>query len=135
MHYEQFVQKVQEYGGLKDAAEAAKVMQATIETMSECMPRTHREHLAAQLPEELRSRFPRNQHMEYFTLEEFYQRIGNRADSSDRNAVKYAEGVARVLREAVGRGELNDILEVFLTNITNYLAGNRAAPYRRHRYE
>lgn len=113
MRYAQFIQKVQEYAGLENPDEAAKVIKATLETMSERMPRTHREHLAAQLPDEMKDFFPKHQHMEYLSLEEFYRRIGNRADISLHNAVKYAEVMARVLREAVASGELEDILAVF----------------------
>jgi uncharacterized protein (DUF2267 family) len=52
-------------------------------------------------------------HLEYLQLEEFYKRISNRANVSYHNAVIYAEAVVRVLREAVGSGELEDILSVF----------------------
>jgi uncharacterized protein (DUF2267 family) len=113
MHYAQFMQKVQEYSGLENSNEASKVIKATLETMSERMPKTHREHLAAQLPDEMKVFLAKGKHMEYLTLEEFYRRVGNRADISNHDAVKYAEAVARVLREAVASGELKDILSVF----------------------
>jgi uncharacterized protein (DUF2267 family) len=110
MNYKEFVQKVQEYASLENQADAIKVTQATLETMSERLPRTHREHLAAQLPGELKVYLPKQQHMVYLLLEEFYGRIGNRANVSYQHAVKYARAVARVLREAVAPGELEDIL-------------------------
>ena len=113
MQYTQFVQKVQEYAGIEIAEDAAKVIQAALETLSERMPRTHREHLAAQLPDEMKTYFPKSQHMEYLSLEKFYMQIGNRANTGYKNAVKYAEAVMRVLREAVAPGELKDILDVF----------------------
>lgn len=113
MDYNQFVQKVQEYAGITSRDDAVQAVQATLETLSERLPRTHREHLAAQLPQELKAYLPRRQNMEYLLLEEFYGRIGNRAKVSYRNAVKYAEAVVRVLREAVAQGELEDILSVF----------------------
>ena len=113
MNYALFIQKVQEYTGLANQEDAAKVTQAVLETMSERLSRTHREHLAAQLPGELKSYLPRRQHMVYLLLEEFYERVGNRADVSYQNAVKYATAVARVLREAIAPGELGDILSGF----------------------
>lgn len=113
MNYDLFIEKVREYAGLEKKEDAIKVTQATLETMSERLSRTHREHLAAQLPNELKPLLPRRQHMVYLLLEEFYQRVGNRADVSYQNAVKYAIAVARVLREAVSAGELEDILSEF----------------------
>ncbi len=113
MRYAQFVKKVQDYAGLEKPDDSAKVIEATLETMSERMPRTHREHLAAQLPDEMKIFLPKHVHMEYLSLEEFYRRIGNRADVSYHNAVKYSEAVIRVLRESVASGELAEILSVF----------------------
>jgi len=113
MHYAQFVQKVREYAELETPEDADKVIRSTLETMSERMPRTHREHLAAQLPQEMKSYLPGKLHMEYFSLEDFYQRVGNRSDVSYHRAVKYALAVVQVLQEAVAPGELGDILSAF----------------------
>jgi uncharacterized protein (DUF2267 family) len=113
MEYIQFIQKVQEYAALDDVDSAAKVIQATLQTLSERLPRTHRRHLEAQLPGELKQYLPKHRKMEYLLLEEFYQRIADRADLGYQNAVKYAQAVARVLREAVAPGELDDILSGF----------------------
>ncbi len=128
MHYDQFVKKVQEYADLGSTDDAAQVVRATLETMSERMPRTHRLHLAAQLPEEMKEYFPKHQHMEYLTLEEFYGRIGNRANIGFREAVKYAEAVAWVLREAVAPGELQDILAVFPDEYNELFGRKPASP-------
>jgi uncharacterized protein (DUF2267 family) len=113
MDYTQLVQKVKQYAGLETTDDAVKIIQATLETMSERLPRTHRLHLAAQLPDELRQFLPRQAHMEYLSLEEFYRRVADRSDLSYQHAVRYAEAVARVLQEAVAPGELEDILSGF----------------------
>jgi uncharacterized protein (DUF2267 family) len=128
MRYDQFVQKVQEYAGLENKEEAVKVIKATLETMSERMPRTHREHLAAQLPGEMKDLLPKHQHMKYLLLEEFYRRIADRADISFHHAVKYAEAVARVIREAVAPGELEDILSVFPDEYNELFGRKPASP-------
>jgi uncharacterized protein (DUF2267 family) len=111
MIYQEFIKKVQDYTGLPDVDDAAKVTEAFLKTFSERLSRTHRAHLAAQLPEELRQHFPKGQRMEYLSLEEFYKRVADRADAGFQNAVRYSEAVARVLREAVAQGELDDILD------------------------
>ncbi len=113
MKYAEFIQKVKDYASLEKSEDAEKITRATLETLNERLSRTHREHLAAQLPEELKTYLPRRQHMEYLLLEEFYERIGNRANVSYQHAVKYSQAVAKVLIEAVAPGELEDILSGF----------------------
>jgi uncharacterized protein (DUF2267 family) len=113
MLYEEFLKKVQDYAGLESQEDATKVTRAALETMSERLPRTHREHLAAQLPDELKQYLPRRPHMEYFLLEEFYRRVASRSDTSYQNGVRYAMAVVKVLQEAVAQGELEDILSGF----------------------
>jgi uncharacterized protein (DUF2267 family) len=113
MDYNQFVRKVQEYSGLKNPDAAARVIHATLETLGERLPSTHREHLASQLPSELKSDLPKRQRMVYLLLEEFYRRVANRADLSYNNFVKYARAVASVLREAIAPGEMEDIFSGF----------------------
>lgn len=126
MLYEEFIKKVQDYAGLDNTDTAALVTRATLETISERLPRTHREHLAAQLPDELKQYLPRRPHMEYLLLEEFYRRVASRSDTSYQNGVKYAMAVARVLSEAVAPGELDDILSG-LPDEYNELFGRKPA--------
>jgi|PlaIllAssembly_1097288.scaffolds.fasta_scaffold375686_2 uncharacterized protein (DUF2267 family) len=113
MHYDHFVQKVQEYSGMRNFDEAEKVTRATLETIGERLPKTHRQHLATQLPVEMKEFLPKSLRMQYLTLEEFYQRIGNRTNTGYSEAVKNAKTVVRVLHEAVASGELEDILATF----------------------
>lgn len=113
MDYNQFIKKVQDYTALDNTDKALTVTQAVLETLSERLPRTHRAHLEAQLPNELKQYLPKHQRMEYLLLEEFYRRVADRANLSYQNAVRYAQSVARVLQEAVASGELEDILSAF----------------------
>ena len=126
MEYMVFIGKVRQYTGLDSTDSAVKVTRATLQTLSERLPRTHREHLVAQLPDELKQYLPWKKHMEYFLLEEFYTRVAARADTSYKNAVNYAGAVARVLKEAIAPGELEDILSGFPAEY-NELFGNRPA--------
>jgi uncharacterized protein (DUF2267 family) len=128
MKYQLFLQKVQEYAALEKTEDALKITRATLQTIGERLPRTHREHLAAQLPEELKTYLPRRQHMVYLLLEEFYERIGNRANVSYHNAVKYARAVARVLQEAIAPGELEDILSGFPEDYFELFGRNPSGP-------
>lgn len=61
-------------------------------------------------------------------MEEFYGRIGNRANIGFRESVKYAESVARALREAVAPGELRDILAVFPDEYNELVGRKPASP-------
>ena len=113
MNYQQIIARVQNFTGIEDPEDADKVLRAVLQTMGERLPRTHREHMAAQLPEELKSTLAQHKNMEFLLLEEFLERVANRANVGYHKAVKYVEAIARVLREAIAPGELKDILAGF----------------------
>lgn len=109
MDYEEFIKRVQEYAGLDSRDEAVKVTGAILETLGERIPRAHRQHLAAQLPGKLKAPVLKKTRPESFPLEEFYKKVGRRAEIAYHRAVKYARAVMCVLHEQVAAGELQDI--------------------------
>lgn len=108
MNYKQFLSKVQEYSGLpKD--DSLKVTRAVLGTVGERLSSKHREHLAAQLPGELRPFALEYPATDLVSLEVFYQRVGSRAALSFHDSVKHSRTVFRVLTEAIAPGEIKDV--------------------------
>lgn len=109
MEYQEFVPKVREYTQL-DRANAEQAIMATLETLSGRLSRVHRRHMAAQLPDELKSLFLKSAKTERFLPEEFYNRVAARSGVRFHDAFKNARAVIRTLNEAMAPGELDDIL-------------------------
>ncbi len=110
MQYNEFMQHVQEYASLGSQAEAERVAVAVLETLGERLTKTEREHLAAQLPNELKHHLTRSPIADRYSLEVFYDKVGARSKTKYVHAKLLSLAVARVLREAVAPGELRDIL-------------------------
>lgn len=108
MDYEQFLAKVQEYSNLSKQ-DSSKVIEAVLETLGERLSKKHREHLAAQLPNELKSFVLKHPKTELFSLELFYQHVAARAKLLFHDSIKHSRAVVRVLQEAVAGGEIRDI--------------------------
>jgi uncharacterized protein (DUF2267 family) len=110
MRYQNFIERVQEVARLESREEAARASVATLETLGERISPRERGELAAQLTSELKEPLCARHPNTLFPLEEFYDRVGARADLHYRNAVEQALAVIAVLKEAVSPGEIEDIL-------------------------
>lgn len=111
MNYSDFVSEVQTEAGLDSIEEAARVAEATLETLGERLEETELRLLAAQLPNELKEFLHRRDDTPYkYDLEEFYNRVSARADIGYPDAVRQSRSVIAVLCRAVSRGEIDDVL-------------------------
>jgi uncharacterized protein (DUF2267 family) len=118
MQRKEFLNKVQDYGGLENADEALHMTEIFLSTLGEWLYRTEAHNMASQLPKEFQ-KFPfKEQDPEHtraevdsYPLEEFYNRIKGRADVTFKEAVKIAKAVAQALKEAVSPGEIENVLE------------------------
>lgn len=110
MDYDDFLRRVQQYAELADRDEARIASEATLNALSQCLPRVHRRHLAAQLPRDLKSPVLEVERTERVSPEEFYIRVAAHTGVPFHAAMKRAQAVMRVLREAVAPGELADIV-------------------------
>jgi uncharacterized protein (DUF2267 family) len=130
MRYQEFVDLVQERGGFGSGDEAERAIRATLSTLGECLYRTERRHLASQLPKEakvlLRAEADptvTRHEAACFTLDEFYNRVGARADVTRTHAVEQARAVIAVLRESVPQGEWNHVVHEMPQEYSELLAG------------
>jgi uncharacterized protein (DUF2267 family) len=108
MRYEEFVHRVATAANI-DGEQAKTITRSVLETLGERLERTHRNHLADQLSEELREMVLDRPVTRRFLLEEFYNRVAARADLRHSPAVRRTKAVMEVLRQAVSEGELEDI--------------------------
>ena len=112
MQFDEFINRVQERTGLDTSEDAERLARAVLETLGERLDRKVRNGVEAQLPNELKDvLLARTQNTEQFTLEEFYNRVGARADLTYQDATEHTRQVLAVLQEAIAEGEKMQILE------------------------
>lgn len=135
MRYHELVQRVQEEGGLGSRDEAVTAIRATLSSLGECLYRTERRHLASQLPEQAKeflyeyidSEVTR-QAAACLTLQEFYDRVGARADVTRSRAIERARAVAGVLQETLPEGEWKHIISEMPKEYRELLVGESSSP-------
>jgi uncharacterized protein (DUF2267 family) len=117
MRYHEFVEQVQGEGGFDSQDEALNAIEATLSSLGECLYRTERRHLASQLPkpfeealyEYVDSEVTR-QGAACLSLQEFYDRVGARADVTRGVAIEQANAVTAVLERVLPEGEWRHII-------------------------
>jgi uncharacterized protein (DUF2267 family) len=82
MRYDEFVDRVLEKSGLDSREQAMDITKATLETLGEQLDRTVRRGVASQLPDELKELLLNRADGDQYQLQEFYQRVGARADTN-----------------------------------------------------
>ncbi len=109
MQYDEFVKQVRQRAGLEQA-DAERVTTAVIETLGERLDRREREPLEAQLPRELKGALNHFPATRQYQVDEFFDRVAERAEIGVRDAMAQTRIVLNVLKEAVTPGDLNKIL-------------------------
>lgn len=111
MQSDEFVRKVQERAKKTTGAEAVTIIEATLETLGERLPRDERSGLAAELPAQLKAYVGKREKTlpAPYGLEEFYNRVAGRSGLGLREAIKQSHAVMSVLQEAVSAGKLQDV--------------------------
>jgi uncharacterized protein (DUF2267 family) len=105
----QFVDRVKEVAALRTREEAIRITEATLETLGERLERTKTDQVAAQLPNELKAYLLKREHDYNFLLEEFYNRVSQRARIGYPQAVRQSRSVITVLQEAVSGSNVKDV--------------------------
>src|SRR5215207_4127591 len=105
MQFENFITQVQEQTRLDTRDESIRITKAVLETLGERLDRKVRNGLEAQLPNELKDfLLARKENTDRYDLQEFYNRIGARADLKHHDATEHTKQVISVLRQAVPGG-------------------------------
>ncbi len=110
MHYEDFISRVQQRARVKNWNEALAAIEATLKTLGERLTSTEAADLAAQLPPTIGRFLTVVDTNKDFNLEEFYEHVSQRESIDQPISREHARAVMSVVEEAVGPGELQDVL-------------------------
>jgi uncharacterized protein (DUF2267 family) len=111
VQYQEFVQRVEERIATEEPGAAELATAATLSTLGERLQGEEAENLAAQLPEEIKDQLTGGaDEAGEFPLEEFYQRVGEKENTTPEEAAPRARAVIGVLSEAVTGGEVGDVI-------------------------
>jgi uncharacterized protein (DUF2267 family) len=112
MQYNAFIEAVQSHeDGVGTRSAARRLTDAFFDTLGERLEHPARDHVAAQLPHDLKEILGRRHSVEHFTLEEFYKRLGARAGLHYEQAIEKTHIVTDVLRRAIPESEISFLLE------------------------
>ena len=128
MEYDDFITRVLERSGMDSRERAIDITQAALETLGERLERTVRRGVASQLPAELREMMLSRADGDQYQLQEFYQRVGARADTKYYDAAERATAVLGVLREAVSEGQMQEMLESLPSEYGRLFEGDVSGP-------
>ena len=103
MNYNQFIRQVQCVAQLNYSQEAERATRATLEVLREPIVGDEAKDLASQLPGELKDFLHGRecQNRQYFSLKEFYQRVGEREGVNSTDAAIHPRAVFTVLQAVV----------------------------------
>jgi uncharacterized protein (DUF2267 family) len=84
--------------------------------------------VASQLPDELKELLLSRGDTDIYEVQEFYRRIGARADTNYNDAAKRAKAVIGVLQEAISAGEVQDMIESLPEQYAKIFDGDQSGP-------
>lgn len=111
MKYDEFIKHVQSVAQLDSRQAAEQATRATLETIAERIVGDEASQLAAQLPQELGQCLQghEGENGNPFSLQEFYQRVSQKAGIEPVAAAMQTRAVFTVLNQAVTPGEFADV--------------------------
>jgi uncharacterized protein (DUF2267 family) len=110
MKYEQFISTVADRAGVT-TDEATAISRATLETLAERLTAGEAKDLAAQLPADMqRWLIPPTPEAQKLSVQDFVQRVADRAQVDEQRARQGISAVFNTLRDAVTEGEFDDVL-------------------------
>lgn len=109
MEYEAFIKEVQCRAHVRPN-EAEKAIRATLEVLAQRLFWNEADHLAHELPSEVKSLLHQIKIKEKFDLNEFYRRVSEREGVEIPVAVRHARAVASVIQDSISPGEMEEVL-------------------------
>jgi uncharacterized protein (DUF2267 family) len=109
MDYAKFIKEVKVRMNTDSEEEALKAIKAVFESLSEHLAGEEPRHLAAQLPPDIGKYLKSPGGASSFSVDDFFRKVGEKANVDKKTAVQHVRSVMEVLRMAVSRGELEDV--------------------------
>ena len=109
MNYQDFMGQVQHRAHLPDMGAAVKATRVVLQALGARIQDQEREHLAAQLPEEIGYYLKQVNTFQKYDLQEFYDMVSRAEGVEVRDAMHHAKAVATTMVDAVSAGESRHI--------------------------
>jgi len=110
MKYDDFLKAVEERTGIVDRGEAERTAVMVLETLCDRLTGDEAHDLLAQLPAELKKSVTVTRAPMSITRDQFVERIASVVQVPSEEALDRIRGIFGTLREAVTRGEFEDVL-------------------------
>jgi len=110
MKYTEILEALQKRAGLDDRYEAERTLDTVLRTLSDRLTGDEADDLLAQLPSQLQETIPVTRAAMPMTPQEFVQRVSRQLGVSEAEARERIRAVFAVLRQAVTRGEFEDVM-------------------------
>lgn len=130
MDRDTFLSRIREEAGLESIDDSERMARATLQTLGERIVRGEASDLAAQLPPELGDALRTDQEAERFDWETFLSRVASRSGVDESTALRGAQSVMAVTREAVTDGEFGDVVSQLPNDFQPLLVGAGGMPGR-----
>ena len=109
MNYLEFTDLIARRGRIEKSEDVSRAIQATLETLAECLPGPYVARLAAKLPREAAMYFKRAPRTEQFSVHEFFERISERSHVDKPIATQRAWAVLSVIEQQLSLQEFNEL--------------------------
>ena len=110
MQYQDFIEGVRKSGNFHSLEEAEVAVEAVLSTLAERLHSTVTDKFQSQLPNQLKKYLSVSSDNIKFSLEEYYKRVGARANVRYSQAVRLSRAVMNMVNSAITTGLKDEIL-------------------------
>lgn len=109
MNYLEFIELVGRRGRIQKPEDIARAVQATLETLGECLSSRHIARLAEKLPNEAAMYLRSSSASEQYSVHEFFERVSERSHVDKPVATQRAWAVLSVVEQQLTLDEFNEL--------------------------
>ena len=109
MNYLEFTELIGRRARIRSSEETSRAVQATLETLAECLPRQQAARLAEKLPHEAALYMKRPSSKQEYSVHEFFERVSERSHADKPVATQRAWAVLSVVEQQLSLSEFNDL--------------------------
>ncbi len=109
MNYLEFIELVGRRGRIQKPDDISRAVQATLETLGECLPSRQVASLAEKLPREAAMYLKSSSSPEEFSVHEFFERVSERSQVEKPVATQRAWAVLSVVEQQLSLDEFNEL--------------------------
>ncbi len=109
MNYLEFTELIGRRGRMSNPEDVSRAIQATLETLAECLPGAQVTRLASKLPREAAMYLSRPPKREDFSVHEFFERVSMRSHVDKPIAIQRAWAVLSVVEQQLSLSEFNEL--------------------------